>query len=131
MKYRLLYLLHMPSTNLKSGMERGQSVPVRAMQATVPLLTLETDVLNAILEPTKEVVADMDIMVKWWSRVIDTLEKVEDAAHRMKGRNDFDDSAIMIAITRITRALDSYCEAVSLEGHSGGAKRSDFILFAV
>ena len=73
----------------------------------------------------------MDIMVKWWSRVVDTLEKVEETVRRMEGRNELNDSDAMVVITRIARALDSYCEAVSLGGHSGKAKGSDFILFAV
>ncbi|KIM65412.1 hypothetical protein SCLCIDRAFT_468136 [Scleroderma citrinum Foug A] len=53
----------------------------------------------------------MDTMVSWWTLVIDALGKVEDATHRMRGVNGIDDSTVMVSITRVTRALYSYCEA--------------------
>ena len=86
---------------------------------------IKTEALNAILESTKEIVTDMDTMVSWWTLVIDALGKVEDATHRMRGVNGIDDSTVMVSITRVTRALDSYCEAVSLEEHSGDIIQSD------
>ena len=86
---------------------------------------IKTEALNAILASTKEVVSDMNAMVSWWTLVIDALGKVEDATHRMRGTSGIDDSAVMVSITRITRALDSYCEAVSLSDHSGDIIQSD------
>lgn len=74
-----------------------------------------------ILDSTKRVVVDMENMVKWWTVVADALTKVEDATHRMKRGNELN-SAIIVAITRITRALDSYCEAVSLKDQYSDAK---------
>ena len=64
-------------------------------------------------------------MVSWWTPVISALGKVEDATHRIRRANDIDDSAVMVSITRITRALDSYWEAVSSENHSGDIIQSD------
>jgi len=48
-------------------------------------------------------------MEEWWTTVINALGNVEDAArHRC-----IDDNAVMVALNRIIRAMDSYCEAVS------------------
>ncbi|KAL4077630.1 hypothetical protein J3A83DRAFT_1637988 [Scleroderma citrinum] len=67
--------------------------------------------LNAILESTKEVAADMATMVDWWSPIIDAIGNVEDAAQHEREGTGFPDSTAMASLTRIIRALDAYCEA--------------------
>ena len=63
------------------------------------------------------VVAQMDIMMKWWTPIIDALGKIEDATHRLRAGTGFDNNAVKVTLTRIVRALGSYCDAVSLEDH--------------
>lgn len=91
------------------------------MHINLLLLNIKTEALNAVLASTREVVTNMKTMESWWTPVIDALRKVEDATHR----NDIDDITFTVAITRITRALDSYYEAVSLGNHSGDRIQSD------
>lgn len=74
--------------------------------------------LNAILQSIEDVIVHMEIMVKWWTPIIEALFNIEDMVHRVKAGGGFDDSAIKLAVRRITRALVSYCDAVSLEDHS-------------
>jgi len=74
--------------------------------------TKKIDALNTILKCTREVVADMNVMVRWWTPVIDALGNVEDASHHL-GCTGFDDSATKLTVSRIIRALESYYEAVS------------------
>lgn len=82
--------------------------------------------MNAILESTREVVSDIETMVAWWAPVIDALGNVEDTAHRMRGGTSPEDSTDIFALTRrVIRALDSYCEAVSLKDYSSNIMQSD------
>lgn len=75
----------------------------------------KADGLTEISESAKVVVVEMETMINWWTPVIDALENVEDAAQRMKGCIGLNDSTVKVTLSRIIRALDSYCEAVSLE----------------
>jgi len=60
----------------------------------------------------------MNIMVYWWTPVIDALGNVEDASYHL-GCTSFDDSAVKLStLPRIIRALDSYYEAVSWSNSS-------------
>lgn len=79
---------------------------------------ITTDALNTILASMEGVVAHMETMVKWWTPIIDALGKIEDATHRMRAGAGFDDNAVKVTLTRIIRALGSYCDTVSLEDYS-------------
>lgn len=79
----------------------------------MPDITIEA--LRAILQSMEKVIDDMDNMVKWWTPVIDVLAMTEDMAYSMRSGADFDDNALKIICSRIIRALDLYCDAVSLE----------------
>ena len=68
--------------------------------------------VNALWESTKAVVVDMELMEEWWTTVINALGSVGEAA-RNRGIGD---NAVMVALNRIIRAMDSYCEAVSFRG---------------
>ena len=70
------------------------------------------DALNTILSSMEEIIAHMETMVKWWTTVIDSLAKIEDTTHCAEVA--FDDDAINVLLTRIIRALGSYCDTVSL-----------------
>lgn len=70
------------------------------------------DALNAILSSLEDVINHLETMVKWWIIVIDALAKVEDAAHRMEANTGLGD-AVKTTLTRIIRALGSYCDTVS------------------
>jgi len=54
-------------------------------------------------------------MRDWWTPVINALGNAEDAAQCMKGHIGLDDSTVKITLLHIVRALNSYCDAVSLE----------------
>ena len=87
---------------------------------------LQTEALNALLESTKAVVADMRLMEEWWTTVINALGNVEDTAwHRSTVWTGVNDNAVIAALNRIIRAMDLYCETVSLEDHSSDVIQSD------
>lgn len=87
---------------------------------------LHTEALNSLLECTKAVVADMRLMEEWWTTVINALGNVEDTAwHRSTVWTGVDDNAVRAALNHVIRAMDLYCEAVSLEDHSSDVIQSD------
>jgi len=110
MKLKPLYYLIPESDLLGPGMETKSSVSyVYQVGIHFRCANIKTEALNALLESTKAVVADMELMEEWWATVINALGNVEDAA-RLRC---IDDNAVMVALNRIIRAMDSYCEAVS------------------
>jgi len=92
-------------------METKQSVFVRppmSVWAFHFVAHIRTEALNDILVSTARVVADTKTMVDWWIQAI-----VEDDVPPKIGGAGFADSDITGALTRIIRALDAYCKAVS------------------
>ncbi|KAL4062298.1 hypothetical protein V8B97DRAFT_1904403 [Scleroderma yunnanense] len=67
--------------------------------------------MKEVLECTRNVVTDMETMVDWWTSIFDTMRNVEDAIRRNKEEIGFPDNTMRVALTRIIRALDAYCEA--------------------
>jgi len=99
-------------------MERQRNPSVISIRINVGIWSvadIEADALTEIFESAKLVVVEMETMIDWWTPAIDALGNVEDATQCMKGYIGFNDNTVTVTLSHIICALDSYCDAVSLE----------------
>jgi len=112
--------LNFPSLELpiKYGMGRQRNPSVISIHVNVGICSeadIKADGLTKIFESAKLVVVEMETMIDWWTPVIDALGNVEDAAQCTKGHIGLNDRTVKVTLSRIICALDSYCDAVSLQ----------------
>ncbi|KAL4070380.1 hypothetical protein J3A83DRAFT_4524895 [Scleroderma citrinum] len=66
--------------------------------------------LNKISTFMDMIVRNLRTMIDWWEPVVEAIGKIEDAARFQKGGTGFADKTIIVALPRIIRALEAYCE---------------------